>query len=122
MCQNKGEFAIATLLRTLYECPTKKTIEYICNQLNFPKNPKAYEIIMTTAQCTSNMGKHPKDGVFHNVCGALENYCDNCTGRNYIWGTVCKYFFECHTNQKLIQPKTVLNLVLIECNQFIKAR
>ena len=122
MCQNKGEFAIATLLHTLYECPTsKKTIEYICNKLNFPKLPKVYEIILTTAQCTSNMGKHPSYGVLHNMCGALDNYCDNYMGI-WVWGRVCKHFFECHMNQKLILPKTVLNIVLIECNQFIKTR
>ena len=86
------------------------------------KNIKPHKVILTTAQCTSNLGKHPKDEDIHNVCGALNNYRDNSTGRDYIWGTVCQYFFDCHLNKKLIQPKTALNLVLIECKQFIKAR
>ena len=29
----------------------------------------------------------------HNVCGALDNYKDNFTGQDVIWGIVCKYFF-----------------------------
>jgi len=61
MCQNKGEFAIATLVHTLYECPSsKKTIEYICEKLNFSKNIKQHEVILTTAKCTSTLGKRPK--------------------------------------------------------------
>ena len=117
MCQNRGDFAIATLLHTLYECPTSKlTIEYICEKFNFPKNTKAYEIILTTAKCTSNMGKNPRNGSVHNACGTLEKYNDNFTSKDFIWATVCKYFFYCHTNKKTVLPQTVLNFILIECN------
>ena len=94
MCQNKGEFAIATLLHTLYECPTSKnTIEYICEKFNFPKTIKPYEIILTTAQCTSNMGKNLSNGTVHNACGILEKYNDNFTSKDFIWAMVCKHFF-----------------------------
>ena len=112
MCQFNGDFELATLMHTLYECPkAQNTIDYICHELNLQKNIKPHEVILTTAQCTSNLGKHPKDDDIHNVCGALNNYKENSTGMDYIWGTVCQYFFDCHLNQKLIQPKTALNLV-----------
>ena len=94
MCQFNGDFELATLMHTLYECPkAQNTIDYICQELNLQKNIKPHEVILTTAQCTSNLGKHPKDEDFHNVCGALNNYRDNSTGNDYIWATVCQYFF-----------------------------
>ena len=77
---------------------------------------------MTAAKCTSNLGKHPSGDGIHNVCGALKNYKENSSGMDYVWSIVCQYFIECHSKQTLIQPKTALNLILIKCNQFIKAR
>ena len=58
-----------------------------------PKNIKPHDVILTTAQCTSNLGKHPKNEDNHNVCGALNDYKDNFTGQDYIWAMVCRYFF-----------------------------
>ena len=86
------------------------------------KNVKSYKIILTTAKCTSNLGKHPSGDGTHNVCGAFKNYKENSSGMDYVFTIMCQYFFECHSNKKLIQPKIALNLILIECNQFIKAR
>ena len=56
------------------------------------------------------------------MCGALDNYKDNSTAQDMIWGIVYKYFFECHQNQVLISSKVAINMVLIEINQLIKAR
>ena len=74
MCQQRGDFEIATLAHTFFECPgAKSTIDYICNTLCLPINIKPYEVMLTTALCTSSLGKHPKSNENHNVCGALDN-------------------------------------------------
>ena len=97
-------------------------IEYICEKLNFSKNIKLHEVILTTAKCTSTLGKKPKNDKIHKVCGNLDKHNINFTGKDYLWAFICKYFFDCHTNQKIIDPKNALNLLIIEINQFIKAR
>ena len=100
----------------------KKTIEYICKKFNFSKNIKQHKVILTTAKCTSTLGKRPKNDKIHKVCGNLDKHNINFTSKDYLWALVCKYFFECHTNQKIIDPQNALNLIIIEINQFIKAR
>ena len=85
MCQQRGDFELATLAHTLFECPRAKiTINYICNTFCLPKNIKSNDVVLTTALCTSSLGKHPKSNENHNVCGALDNYKDNFTGQDMI--------------------------------------
>ena len=83
MCQYNGDFEIATLMHTLYECPkSRNTIDYICKVLNLQKNIKPHKVILTTTQCISNLEKQPKDEDIHNLCGALNNYRDNSIGND----------------------------------------
>ena len=122
-CANWKVTEPSTLIYTLYKCPkSQRTIHYICKEFTLQENIKAHEIILTNAKCTSNLWKHPSGDYFHNECGVLKNYKENSSGLDYIWSVICQYFIECHSIQILIQPKTALNLILIECHQFIHTR
>ena len=60
MCQLEGDYEPASLLHTLYKChKAQRVIQYICTeQLTLQENIKAYEIFLTNAKCTSNLGKN----------------------------------------------------------------